>query len=138
MLFFGGCILQALYTSGQTRTTTAFITAATTAGTLAASIMYIRSGNIFHHFAAFSAMVHLIWSRMWYLILFPSRPKAEMAALLRRFWKAAGLLVVAFVVWNIDLEKCFELRDMRSNIGLPWAWLLELHGWWYVLPLCGA
>lgn len=138
MLFLGGSLLQTLYSRGQTRTTTTLVTTVTAVGTLGASAMYIRSGNIFHHFAAFSTMVHLIWPRTLYLILSAERPQTERTALLRGFWKAAALLVAAFVLWNIDLEICFELRELRARIGLPWVWLLELHGWWYVLttPWC--
>lgn len=44
----------------------------------------------------------------------------------------------AFLVWNVDLERCAELRDLKARAGVPWAWLLELHGWWHVLTAVGA
>ena len=57
---------------------------------------------------------------------------------MKRFLRAVVWLILAFVIWNIDLEYCFNLRDIRHKIGLPWAWLLELHGWWHVLTAIGA
>jgi dihydroceramidase len=46
--------------------------------------------------------------------------------------------VVAYTAWNLDLEKCLELRRFRASLGLPWAWLFELHGWWHILTAAGA
>lgn len=41
-------------------------------------------------------------------------------------------------MWNIDFEYCAELRMLREQVGLPWAWLLELHGWWHILTAVSA
>lgn len=62
----------------------------------------------------------------------------EKNKLLRRFWKAAITLVVAFIIWNIDLQQCTQLREIRKSLGLPWEWALELHGWWHILTAIGA
>jgi dihydroceramidase len=51
---------------------------------------------------------------------------------------SVAYLALAFLVWNIDLEMCQELRKVREALGLPWAWLLELHGWWHILTAAGA
>jgi hypothetical protein len=37
---------------------------------------------------------------------------------------------MGYILWNIDNQFCDNLRSIRQNIGLPWAWLLELHGWY--------
>lgn len=57
---------------------------------------------------------------------------------MRRFWKTAVLMIEAFVVRNVDMERHLELRAIRQKMGLPWAWLLELHGWWHVLTSLDA
>ena len=49
-----------------------------------------------------------------------------------------GFCVLGYLLWNIDLEFCMQLRELRAQVGLPWAWLLELHGWWHVLTAIGA
>ncbi|KXX80445.1 Alkaline ceramidase 3 [Madurella mycetomatis] len=46
--------------------------------------------------------------------------------------------VVAFLIWNVDLERCLELRAIRQKLGLPWTWALGLHGWWHILTALGA
>lgn len=138
MLLLASCLLQTLYAHGQTRAAASLVTAVVALGTGCMTVLYVRSANILVHFSTFSVMVHLIWPRTLYLIYAVSRPEVEKSKLIRRFWKAAALLVGAFVIWNVDLEKCLELRAIRHKLGLPWAWALELHGWWHVLTALGA
>ncbi|XWW93252.1 hypothetical protein V2A60_001184 [Cordyceps javanica] len=48
---------------------------------------------------------------------------------------ATGLSVFlgGFFVWNLDNIYCSQIRGWRREIGLPWAVLLEGHGWWHLL-----
>jgi dihydroceramidase len=138
MLLLGASLLQRLYAHGQTRAVASLVTAAVSAATGCMAILYIRSANILVHLLTFSAMVTLIGLRSLYLIYFCHRPAPQRSTLVRHFWKAAAFLVLAFVAWNVDLEWCLELRAIRHRLGLPWAWALELHGWWHVLTALGA
>ncbi|OCK76127.1 aPHC-domain-containing protein [Lepidopterella palustris CBS 459.81] len=45
----------------------------------------------------------------------------------------AGLFVLAYFFWLIDVGFCRQLDNLRRQVGLPWGLLLELHGWWHVL-----
>jgi len=130
MLFLGGCLIQTLYSHGETPATANLVTAVTAMGTLAVSGFCVWSGNIFHHFMAFSTMLQLIFARTWVLINVQSRPQQDRKTMWGRFIKVVGWLVLGYIVWNIDLKMCHQLRELRASIGLPWAWLLELHGWW--------
>ncbi|KAL2020102.1 hypothetical protein VTK56DRAFT_8906 [Thermocarpiscus australiensis] len=138
MLLLGACLLQTLYTHGQTQAVASLVAAAVALGTGCMAVLYIRSANTLIHLSTFTVMVHLIWPRTLYLIYAGSRPAPEKSKLVRRFWKAAALLVEAFVVWNVHLERCLELRAVRHKLGLPWAWALKLHGWWHILTALGA
>jgi dihydroceramidase len=33
---------------------------------------------------------------------------------------------------------CEKLREIRGRIGLPWAFLLEMHGWWHIFTAMSA
>lgn len=138
MLFLCAALLQRLYCSRQSassavKTTTLIYT------TLAImSGLYIRSGDVRVHFYMFSAMLYAIWPRTLYLIYWADRPTKEKSRLLGKFGRAVVYLVVGFVIWNIDLEMCQQLRSLREYVGLPWAWLFEFHGWWHVLTAVGA
>lgn len=142
MLVLGACLLQKLYTQAQPRTVAMLITAVVILGTCTMAVVYVRSGEILIHLVTFSIMVHLIWPRTLFLIYRSYAGESACEAIRRsrvlQFWRAAAVLVGAFVVWNIDLERCLELRALREKLGLPWAWILELHGWWHVLTAVGA
>ncbi|KAF2704531.1 alkaline ceramidase-like protein [Pleomassaria siparia CBS 279.74] len=43
-----------------------------------------------------------------------------------------------FAIWTLDNEACSTLRQWRRQIGMPWGFLLEGHGWWHVGTGIGA
>jgi dihydroceramidase len=47
---------------------------------------------------------------------------------------ALGLFLLAYGLWNVDNQFCDSLRSVRHMIGVPWAWVLELHGWYVTFP----
>ncbi|KAF3764594.1 hypothetical protein M406DRAFT_278149 [Cryphonectria parasitica EP155] len=142
MLLLCGCLLQKLYSHGQGPRAASLVTAVVVVATSGMSAYYVRSGEIVIHMNTFGAMVSLIWPRTLYLIYSSSpggtRSPGQTAELVRRFWTAVAFLLLAYVLWHIDLERCLELRRIRESLGLPWAWALELHGWWHLLTAIGA
>ncbi|KAL4897965.1 alkaline phytoceramidase [Aspergillus ambiguus] len=46
--------------------------------------------------------------------------------------------VFGYFVWLIDSYACRTLTDMRQFVGLPIAFLMELHGWWHVFTAIGG
>jgi dihydroceramidase len=48
------------------------------------------------------------------------------------------IFVSGYVIWNIDNYTCAWLRQTRRAIGMPWSFLLELHGWWHIFTGIGA
>jgi dihydroceramidase len=48
------------------------------------------------------------------------------------------LFASGFVLWNIDREICPSLTAFKRQIGMPWSFVFELHGWWHVLTGIGA
>ncbi|RKU40801.1 hypothetical protein DL546_002889 [Coniochaeta pulveracea] len=138
MHFLAGALLQRLYTSGRSPGTARGMTVAiyTCIGTMSA--IYMRSGNLDVHMAMFVAMLALIGLRTVYLIDRRAVSSTQRRGYVRKFGSVCAYLAVGFLLWNIDLQWCYELRGLRNRVGLPWAWLLELHGWWHVLTAIGA
>lgn len=54
--------------------------------------------------------------------------------ILSMMWKmiATGLSIFlgGFAVWHLDNVHCSKLVRWRREIGMPWGFLLEGHGWW--------
>lgn len=48
---------------------------------------------------------------------------------MRRMLIVSGCCVLGYGLWLIDMFCCPTLRSWRRQIGLPWGFLLELHGW---------
>ncbi|CAP60242.1 uncharacterized protein PODANS_1_5540 [Podospora anserina S mat+] len=104
------------------------------------SAFYISNGKIIYHASAFGLALVLITIRGHYLFLWrnPPFPEAKRVSWKKRGRRTLWLLLIGYALWNIDLEFCTELRSLRVKMGLPWAWVLELHGWWHVLTAVSA
>jgi len=136
MLFLAGALLQALYCTGKPPARIRLITITIFSTVSIMSAFYIQSRSLLVHLSMFVGMLQLIWPRTIYIIT--CREPHERRKYFVRFWRAVGYLALAFAVWNIDLEMCQELRNLRYMVGVPLAWLLELHGWWHILTAVGA
>ncbi len=104
----------------------------------AASALYLRTGQILHQVFAFQGMILVVGARTVYLMLKADTRPSSPAPYLARFAASLAALGVGYFLWHVDLEMCAQLRTYRAAMGLPWAWLLELHGWWHVLTALGA
>ena len=40
--------------------------------------------------------------------------------------------MVGSIAFNIDRNYCAQLRAMREVVGMPWGFVLEMHGWWHI------
>ena len=50
----------------------------------------------------------------------------------------AIIFVSGFGIWNIDNVLCSSLTQAKRTIGMPWSFILELHGWWHIFTGVGA
>lgn len=138
MFFLGSAFLQPLYTAGFDPTSRKAITTLLISLVVGVSAVYYQKKDVLIHLVSFAVMENLIWPRLLYLIYFQERPAVDRARLARQFWAAVGTMVMAIVIWLIDLELCYPLRDLRGVLGAPWAFLFELHGWWHVFTAVAA
>lgn len=53
---------------------------------------------------------------------------------------AFGILsfITGWGIWNIDIHLCQFWRFTRREIGMPWGFFLEGHGWWHLLTGYGV
>lgn len=43
-----------------------------------------------------------------------------------------------YALWNLDIHLCNTWRATRREIGIPYGFLLEGHGWWHLLTGTGV
>ncbi|KAF2447863.1 alkaline phytoceramidase [Karstenula rhodostoma CBS 690.94] len=49
-----------------------------------------------------------------------------------------GIFLGGFFLWAMDIAHCSALRRWRREIGMPWGFFLELHGWWHLMTGLGG
>ncbi|EEP77836.1 predicted protein [Uncinocarpus reesii 1704] len=90
---------------------------------------HIKSGDSALHQIVFGSMVVTVGFRTFKLMktMISNR---DMRSNLRRLatWGYV-VLTAAYALWLVDVFLCQHLRAIRRSIGLPLAWLFELHGW---------
>jgi dihydroceramidase len=140
MLGLTWSMLQAALTARQPPARARLITAALAVAYLSFSAFYLWSAKIIYQVFAFTSSLVAVLARSQYLFHLsrPAFPDAKRRDWNWRVWKALGICVLGYLLWSIDLEYCAELRALRQKVGLPWAWVLELHGWWHILTAVGA
>ncbi|KAH6691703.1 ceramidase [Plectosphaerella plurivora] len=104
------------------------------------AVFYVYTGKIIYHATAFFAMMTMVVARGYYLfwLRVPGFPAAKCDRWRVKGRKALVALLTGYALWHADLELCAQLRTMREKLGLPWAFLLEFHGWWHVLTAISA
>ncbi|PQE07274.1 alkaline phytoceramidase protein [Rutstroemia sp. NJR-2017a BVV2] len=48
------------------------------------------------------------------------------------------IFVSGFILWSIDNSICSTLTATKRSLGMPWSFVLELHGWWHIFTGIGA
>lgn len=140
MLGLTWSMLQATLTIRKSQSAARMISTLLAACFTAFAAFYIQSPSIIYQVVAFGTGILLVILQSQYLFHYvqPGFSKSKSRDRNVRTWKAISICLVGYLLWNIDLEYCAELRRIRQQVGLPWAWLFELHGWWHVLTAIGA
>ncbi|KAJ3540629.1 hypothetical protein NM208_g2691 [Fusarium decemcellulare] len=140
MLGLTWSMLQATLTIRQSALKARVISIGLGVGFTMFSIIYVQSPEIIYQVIAFALGILLVILRSQYLFhwLQPAFPKDKSHDWNWRTWKAISICLLGYLLWNIDLEYCAEIRAIKERVGLPWAWLFKLHGWWHVLTAIGT
>lgn len=140
MLILGASMLHGVYTVRQTASRARLTAVLVCVPVAVFSAFYVWSGRIIYHFSAFVTQMFLLTVQSFRLFhsATPRFPEPKVRQWKRSQRVAIAITLTGYLVWNIDLEFCRELRLLREQVGLPWGFLLELHGWWHVLTAVGA
>lgn len=58
--------------------------------------------------------------------------------LLRTLILGLSSFLFGYFLWNMDIHLCTTWRGLRRQIGMPWGFLFEGHGWWHLLTGTGV
>lgn len=102
-------------------------------------VYHVTTDELLVHSLSFGISIIIIGIRTFQLIQIKT---IEGSAARKQIW---GIIVFGalifnsgFYLWLIDGWICDLLRNVRRMVGAPWAYLLELHGWWHIFTAIGA
>ncbi|KAJ5836213.1 hypothetical protein N7447_002239 [Penicillium robsamsonii] len=102
-------------------------------------IYHVTTDELIIHATFFVSSINIIGIRTVQLL---KQRTTENSTARRQIWGmvvfGAGIFHLGYIVWLVDSWACEWLTSARAAIGLPWAWLLELHGWWHLFTGIGA
>ncbi|PYH86288.1 alkaline ceramidase family protein [Aspergillus uvarum CBS 121591] len=109
------------------------------AALLSLAAVHIATDELVLHAVSFVGSVTAIGVRTMQLIQQRTvRGSVARTELWRLVRFGAVIFNVGYAVWLVDGWVCQVLRRWRAAVGVPWAFGLELHGWWHIFTGVGA
>ncbi|KAI2731836.1 hypothetical protein CBS147332_975 [Penicillium roqueforti] len=132
-------VLHRLLTASSNRRDFVVISMVLGATLLFLITFHVMTDELVLHSVSFVGTVTVIG--VYTIRLVKSRTPPDSAAR-QRIWGmvrfGAAIFNLGYWLWLVDQWACGFLTEVREEIGLPWAFLLELHGWWHICTGIGA
>lgn len=99
---------------------------------------YLVNKNPIFHEIAYGLITLSVLFRSSYLAY--TQVKDTSASKQMRYIAVSGavLFLSGFGLWGIDRGQCTNLTVAKHWMGIPWGFILELHGWWHLLTGLGV
>ncbi|KAL2071737.1 hypothetical protein VTL71DRAFT_12972 [Oculimacula yallundae] len=102
------------------------------------SIWHCVSDELIMHNVLFASMIAVVGIKTRAIISTRVEDRA-VAKEVRKLATWGGVIFISgFGIWNIDNAICSSLTTWKRSIGMPWSFVLELHGWWHIFTGAGA
>ncbi|KAH6714718.1 ceramidase [Leptodontidium sp. MPI-SDFR-AT-0119] len=138
MLVAVATVVHRVFTFDKPLSTTV-ITGAAIVGTMTVfSAWHCITDEITMHSVLFAAMIVIVGLKTRSII--SMRVKDLIVAKeVRKLATWGGVIFISgFGIWNIDNAICSSLTTWKRGLGMPWSFVLELHGWWHIFTGVGA
>jgi len=138
MLIATAFVLHRVFTFDKSLTLTI------TSGLIAASLMSVFvtwhcwMDEVVMHDVLFGLMIAIVGIKTRSIISTRVSSPSIRAEVTKLATYGAIIFVSGFAIWNIDNVFCSQLTVAKRAIGMPWSFVLELHGWWHVFTGVGA
>ncbi|KAJ5141729.1 alkaline ceramidase family protein [Penicillium atrosanguineum] len=139
MLFTTTPVLHRVLTVNSSLKTSIIMAVVLGTSLMALVVYHVIADELIVHSLSFVLSIAVIGIRTIQLI---NVRTVEGSAARREIWGVvrfgAVIFHMGYAVWIFDGWACLSLRSTRHSIGLPWAFFLELHGWWHIFTGIGA
>ena len=99
---------------------------------------YLVNKNPVFHEVAYGLVTAAVLFQSWYLTY--TKVEDPIAKRDMRYCTVAGSVTFlsGFALWGVDQAQCQNLTSAKHFMGIPWGFILELHGWWHLLTGTGV
>ena len=147
MIFATAFVLQRLLTFDGTTRENVVNTAILWSGVAVFSVIHCRIIDLTVHSAVFGSMIFFIAHRVRVSTI-EVKDRRRQRELNSLAWRGSSTVILndflaifmltstftvylgaGLALWALDSLACSRLRQIRRQIGVPWGFMLELHGW---------
>ncbi|CAK1366038.1 unnamed protein product [Cercospora beticola] len=137
MLFAAGAVFHRIWTFDKSERTQTWAAVAVFGFLILFSTWHMITNEIHGHALLFGIMVVVVAYKTVRVLNERAKPVEK-----RQLGKLALIGSLSFAsgygFWNLDFLACDTLNETRHTVGMPLAFILELHGWWHILTAVGV
>jgi dihydroceramidase len=98
--------------------------------------LYVKDPTL--HQAAYGILNFFIIFKSYRLTDTYVKDKKAKSDLNKTMALGVGLFIFGYFLWNLDIHLCTSVRALRRQIGMPYGFVLEGHGWWHIFTGLGV
>lgn len=138
MLIAVALVMHRVYTATTTIRITIISGAILAVLLVAFGIFHCMTDDVAFHNLFFAAMIVAVGIRTRQLIHTRIKSPVLLRQLQRLTMFGSIIFVTGYGIWILDHAICSSLTRWRRSIGMPWSFVLELHGYWHIFTGVGA
>jgi len=138
MLVAVATVMHRVYTFDTSSATTVVSGLGLTAALTLFSIWHCVTDEIVLHSIIFGIMICLVGIQTRSIISHRVLDPAVRKEVTKLATWGGIIFVGGYGIWNLDNAFCGFLTETKRDIGMPWSFLFELHGWWHIFTGVGA
>ncbi|OAQ66094.1 alkaline ceramidase family protein [Pochonia chlamydosporia 170] len=138
MLVASSCVLYRAMTFDRTWPEIKTFTVVLVVSLATVIVYHVATDEQVVHELAFVLLIFLVGLRTRSLIKTRVKSESQQATLRRNTLFGAACFAIGYFLWQLDLRYCSQLTRYKRQVGMPWSFLLEFHGYWHVLTAIGA
>ncbi|CCG80603.1 Putative uncharacterized protein [Taphrina deformans PYCC 5710] len=127
-----------IFDQGLTRKSSIALGGVTVAMGVGITWYYLVNKNPVFHEVAYGLITASVLFKSWHLTA--TQVKDPVAKADMKYCTITGSVtfLTGFALWGVDRAVCSDLTRARHFMGIPWGFILELHGWWHLLTGTGV
>lgn len=138
MLIAVALVMHRVYTATATIRVTAISGIILAVILVAFGVFHCMTDDVAFHNLFFALMIVAVGLRTRQLVQTRIKSPTLLRQLQRLTMFGSIIFVTGYGIWILDHLSCSALTHWKHAIGMPWSFVLELHGYWHIFTGIGA